>query len=263
MFLSEILASLQPAGAGQTVTVTDDWAQGRATYGGLVAAVGNEAMRKVVPAERLLRSLQTTFAGPASAGTWTINTRVLRVGKAVTLASCDIVDRDQVVATLVGVYGAGRPSAVNVRPATVAAPRQVDEIREVRFKKGLAPDFVQHFAIRWAEGKLPFSSSPQAPTKAFIHHRDPAPLSESALVALVDCIPSPALSMFTAPAPGSSLIWTLELFEHDFNFAPDAWWRIDTDLDAASEGYVNQTGLLHDPNGRPVALTRQLFAIFG
>jgi acyl-CoA hydrolase len=69
--------------------------------------------------------------------------------------------------------------------------------------------------------------------------------------------------MFKAPAPGSSLVWTLDFFEHDLEFAPDAWWRIDTDIDAATGGYVNQTGLLHDPNGRPVALSRQLFVVFG
>jgi acyl-CoA thioesterase len=263
MLLSEILATLQPAADGHTVAVTEDWRQGRATYGGLVAAVGNEAMRKLVPAERPLRSLQTTFVGPASAGTWSLNTRVLRIGKAVTLTACDILDREQIVATQVGVYGSARNSVVSVRPSVASATRSVEQLRDVGYKPGLAPDFLQHFAIRWSEGKLPFSGSPQTPSKAFIHHRDPAPLTESALVALIDCIPTPAMSMMTSMAPASSLVWTLEFFEHELDFPPDSWWRIDTDLDAAKEGYVNQTGVLIDPNGRPVALSRQLFAIFG
>src|SRR5262245_26453994 len=131
MLLSEILASLKQSGAGLSVTVTEDWSQGRATFGGLIAAVGNQALRTLVSAERPLRSLQTTFVGPATPGTWQINARVLRVGKAVSLASCDIIDRDQIVATQVGVYGAGRESAVQVRPPAVAAPRGIDEIREV------------------------------------------------------------------------------------------------------------------------------------
>ncbi|HWK51983.1 MAG TPA: hypothetical protein VNR40_18945, partial [Steroidobacter sp.] len=108
----------------------------------------------------------------------------------------------------------------------------------------------------------PFTST-RSPTKIFIRHRDPAPLTESHIVCLVDCIPTPALSMYRAPAPGSSLVWMLEFFEHDLEFSPAAWWRIDTDIDAATGGYVNQTGLLHDPSGRPVALSRQLFAVFG
>jgi hypothetical protein len=188
---------------------------------------------------------------------------VLRVGKAVTLAQCEVLDGDQVAAVQVGVYGMSRESAVLVKPPTVEPPRKVEELSDMRFmpERG-APQFVQHFALRWAEGARPFTST-RSPSKAFIRHRDPSPLTESHLVALVDCIPTPALSMFKAPAPGSSMVWVLEFFEHDLEFSPEAWWRIDSDIDAASGGYVNQTGLLHDPNGRPVALSRQLFAVFG
>ncbi|HEY6643158.1 thioesterase family protein [Povalibacter sp.] len=262
MSFSQILSSIAGDGSTFQVTVTDDWAQGRATFGGLIAAVGNEVMRQLVPRDRPLRSLQTTFVGPATAGTWQVTARVLRVGRAVSLAQCEIIDAGQVVATLVGAYGGTRPSAVSVKLRPQSATRGVEECREVGYKDG-APKFTQHFAMRWSEGAKPFSGSPQTPTKVFIRHRDPAPLTESHVVALVDCIPSPAISMFQAPAPASSLIWTLELLEHRFDFPPDAWWRIDTDIDAAGEGYVSQTGLLIDPEGRPAALTRQLVAVFG
>jgi acyl-CoA thioesterase len=265
MQFSEILRSIvgsEDGGGECQVTVSDDWLQGRATFGGLVAAVGNEAMRQLVPRERPLRSLQTTFIGPASAGTWRLRARVLRVGRAVTLAQCEILDGDQVAAVQIGVYGMDRESAVLVKPVATESPRAVDELNDLRFVPEKSPAFVQHFALRFALAAKPFSST-RSPTKVFIRHRDPEPLSESHIVALVDCIPTPALSMYKAPAPGSSLVWVLELFEHDLEFGADAWWRIDTDLDAATGGYVNQTGLLHDPNGRPVALTRQLFAVFG
>lgn len=262
MQLAEILSSISATGDEYHVTVSDDWMQGRATFGGLVAAVGNEAMRKLVPRDRPLRSLQTTFIGPATAGTWRIRPRVSRVGRAVTLAQCEVLDGDQVVAVQVGVYGMDRESAVLVKPIAVAPPRRVEEINEIRFSAEKSPAFIQHFALRVAEGAKPFTGT-RSPTKIFIRHRDPAPLSESHIVALVDSIPTPALSMYKAPAPGSSLVWMLEFFEHALEFSPEAWWRIDTDIDAATGGYVNQTGLLLDPNGRPVALSRQLFAVFG
>lgn len=262
MQFSEILASMRGSDEALQVTVSEDWLQGRATFGGLVAAVGNEAMRKLVPRDRPLRSLQTTFVGPASAGTWKLRARVLRAGKAVTLAQCEVIDGDQVVAVQTGVYGSDRETAVLVKPTPVEPPRKVDEINEVRYVPEQLPAFVQHFALRFALGAKPFTST-HSPTKAYIRHRDPSPLTESHLVALVDCIPTPALSMFKAPAPASSLVWTLDFFEHDLEFSPEAWWRIDTDIEAATGGYVNQTALLHDPNGRPVALTRQLVVVFG
>lgn len=263
MQFSEILSSVAPTGDSRfSITVPDDWGQGRATFGGLVAAAGNEAMRRLVASNRPLRSLQTTFVGPAASGTWTMHARVLRVGRAVTLAHCDILDGDQVVAIQVGVYGLARSSFVTVRPPVTEAPRKIEEINEMRFQPECSPPFLQHFAHRWALGAKPFSGT-RSNSMCFIRHRDPAPLSESHVVALVDCIPTPALSMLTAPAPASSLVWNLEFFEHEFGFGPDEWWRIDTTLDAASEGYVNQTGLLLDPKGQPVALSRQIFAIFG
>jgi len=263
MQFSAVLDSIQFDGHIGTVTMGDDWSQGRATFGGMVSAIGNEVMRKLVPAERLLRSLQTTFVGPAGATTWRVKADVLRVGKAVTLARCDIIDGESVVATLVGVYGGPRASAVAVAPPASPAPRAVEDINEVRFQPGIAPDFLQHFAVRWASGAKPFSNAPRTPTTAFFRHRDPSPTTESHVIALVDAIPTPAISMFKERAPSSSLVWTLEFFEHRFAFEPSAWWRIDTDLDAAANGYVNQTGLLYDPTGRPVALSRQLFAVFG
>ena len=262
MAFSDVLRSLVEDESGLRATVNDDWAQGRATFGGLIAALGNEAMRRIVPADRPLRSLQTTFVGPAPPGIWQLKARVLRVGKAVTLAQCEVIDEGEVAATIVGVYGMARPSAVIVKPEHVSAARGMKEAREVQYRPGM-PAFIQHFALRWVEGAKPFSSSPRTPTKAFIRHRDPAPLTESHVIALVDCIPTPALAMFTAPAPASSLVWTLEFFEHHLNFAADRWWRIDTDIDAATQGYVNQTGVLNNPDGVPVALTRQLFAVFG
>jgi acyl-CoA thioesterase len=263
MLFSEVLGSIQFDGTTGSVTVSEDWSQGRATFGGLISAVGNEVLRKLVPADRLLRSLQTTFVGPAGSTTWRINAEVLRVGKAVTLARCDVIDGDQVAAVVLGVYGGPRPSAVEVRPPVVSSPRAVDQINDMRFDAELSPSFIQHFAVRWAQGAKPYSGSPRTPTKAFIRHRDTSALTESHVVGMIDCIPSPAIAMFRERAPASSMVWTIEFFEHHFDFPPDRWWRIDTDIDAATSGYVNQTGLLYDPDGRPIALSRQLFAVFG
>jgi acyl-CoA thioesterase len=264
MSVSKVLGSLTSDGSGYRVTVGDDWTQGRATFGGLVAAVGNEAMRKLAPRDRCLRSLQTTFIGPAAPGTWRIDARVLRVGKAVTLVHCEILDGNQVAATQIGVYGSARPSAVIVEPEARAALRRVEEIEDMRLPDDKTFAFFQHFALRWVQGARPFSSAPNIPpSMAFVRHREAGPLTESHLVALADCIPTPAMAMYTAPAPSSSLIWTLEFFEHKFDYSPNAWWRLDTHIDAAGQGYVNQTGMLLNPDGQPAALTRQLVTVFG
>lgn len=261
MHLSNILNAIALDEGRATVDIGEDWGQGRASFGGLVAAVGNQAMRGLVPQDRYLRSLQTTFIGPAPAGTWSVDAEVVRVGRAVTVARCDIGVGGEIAATLVGVYGAPRPSAVSVPLHATPAGRCPEDLRDSSLPDG-APKFLQHFAVRWLEGPAMFTGV-RTPGKAFVRHRDPAPPAESHVVAIADCLPTPAMSMYRAPAPASSLVWTLELLSHDFDFAPDAWWRIEHDTVCARDGYVSQTGTMYDPAGRPAALTRQLVAIFG
>jgi acyl-CoA thioesterase len=262
MHLSQILDTMRAEGTECFVEVGEEWGQGRATFGGLVAAVGNEAMRRLVSRDRVLRSLQTTFVGPAAPGAWTLSTRVLRVGRAVSTTQCEISVDGAVAATLVGVYGSARPTRVDVPLAGALPTRSVEEIPEMLVGFDGAPRFVQHFSVRWIEGPALFSGV-HTRGKAFIRHRDPAPLTESHIVALADCLPTPAMSMYAAPAPASSLVWTLEFVRHNFDYPSDSWWRVEHDMDAATDGYVNQTGVLYDPRGVPAALSRQLVAVFG
>lgn len=66
------------------VTITPDWGQGRASFGGLMVALQYEAMRAQVPAGRALRSLAVTFVGPAEPDvSISFEVEVLREGKAV------------------------------------------------------------------------------------------------------------------------------------------------------------------------------------
>jgi acyl-CoA thioesterase len=261
MNFASILETITAADGGYRVTVTDDWAQGRATFGGLITGIANETLRQLIPRERVLRSLQTTFVGPAAAGTWQLRPRVLRVGKAVSIASCEVIEGEQIVASVVGVYGGARSSVLKV---DLHAPA-VEHSRELTGPELIAepPKFTEHFDMRWTRTELPFSGHAQTRTQTFVRHRDAQTTSESHIVALVDCIPTPGLSALHTPAPASSLVWTLEFLEHRFEYAGDAWWRLDTTIDAAADGYINQTGILTSPDGRLTALSRQLVTMFG
>jgi acyl-CoA thioesterase len=264
LLFSETLATLQPAAAGYTAEVGEDWLQGRAIYGGMVAALGNEAMRRGVPAERLLRGLEIVFAAPLLAGLARIDTEVLRVGKAVTIASARMWSESQLAATLTGIYGASRATEIRLQPHAQDGVPHWRDVAEAAIPAGAhLPPFLRHFDVKFAEGTRPFTGTPLRTSKVYIRHQDPSPLSESHLVALIDCIPPPLLQMMTTLAPSSSLTWTLEFIRHDYGFAPDAWWRIDTEVKGARDGYSQESSLLLDPEGRPAAFSRQLVAVFG
>jgi acyl-CoA thioesterase len=263
MLFSQTLASIQPRDSGWSAVVGEDWSQGRATFGGMVAALGNEAMRRLVPADRKLRGLETVFAGPAPAGAVRIEAEVLRVGKAVTIASARLWSADKIAATLTGTYGMARSTAISLLPPVPPGVPAVQTLPDRTPVGGGAPAFAQHFDLRWAEGAWPFSGSSLRKSKIYVRHRDPAALTESHVIALVDCIPSVILQMLSTPVPSSSLTWTLQFLKHDYGFPPDAWWRIDAEVDSAAEGYCCESCVVLDPSGAPAVLSRQMVAAFG
>ena len=80
MTFAELLADLA-ASPQQEVTIPTGWAQGRAGYGGLIAALVYQGMRAKVPANRPVRSLAITFVGPVAPGqSMQVEAQVLREG---------------------------------------------------------------------------------------------------------------------------------------------------------------------------------------
>jgi acyl-CoA thioesterase len=264
MLFSQTLASIQASEKGWSAVIGEDWSQGRATFGGMVAALGNEAMRRVVPADRPLRGLETIFVGPAMAGPVHLESDVLRIGKAVTIASARLWSAGQIAVTFTGIYGASRPAAISIAPLAEAGVRGVEDLPDSIYppSKG-GPAFLQQFRMRFAEGTRPFTGLNSNRSKVYVRHQDPGALSESHVVALIDCIPSPVMQMMTQPAPSSSVIWDLQFMRHDYSFSPQAWWRIDTEVNAAGDGYASESSIVLDPKGAPAALSRQLVVVFG
>lgn len=270
-------ALLVPTARGSdtlTFTITEDWLQGRSSFGGLQAAFALVAMRELTGVTAPLRVLQTTFIAPVGGGAVQVAARVLRAGKSVTHVEARFVQGDDTLCLVVGVFGAARESAIAVPVATRDAPRGPEGLRDMPFAKGIAPNFTQHFVWRWAEGGWPYSGHAQPSTRIWLKHRAPAGTSafeaEYALVGLADAVPSPALSMMKVPKASSSLTWTLELLcdappqgdDADFGVG-HAFWRIDSEIHQARDGYVAQTATVVTPDNRPVALSRQSVVVFG
>jgi len=55
----------------------------------------------------------------------------------------------------------------------------------------------------------------------------------------------------------------MQFIRHDYSFAPDAWWRIDTEVNSAGEGYACESSVVLDPTGAPAAFSRQLVTVYG
>lgn len=263
---TEILVPTAQSAEALTFTITDDWLQGRSSYGGLQSAFALAAMRTLTGVQAPLRVLQTTFIGPVGGGEVTVTARTLRAGKSVTHVEARLIQGSETLCLVIGIFGAVRESQISVPMAVREAPQGPDGLRDLPFAKGIAPNFTQHFQWRWAVGGWPYSGSPEPSTRIWLKHRASTNSSafeaEIALIGLADAVPSPALSMMKIPKASSSLTWTLELLRA----APaqgDGYWRIDSDIHQSKDGYVAQTAIVVAPDNQPVALSRQAVVVFG
>jgi len=257
---SVLLSRIHASEGASTLDVPEDWLQGRTLFGGLQAVVGLAAMRSLAP-DAPLRSLQVTFLAPVPGGIVTARARVLRSGKSATHVEARIVDGDNTLALIVGVFGLPRTSAVTLRPQQ---PRVTPENPfEMRWIPGVTPNFTQHFKARWIAGGPPWSGIERSDNVIELAMRDQGNATESHVLAMADFIPPVALSYLKTPVAAASLTWMLELLGEDVSSLPLDGWRIDATMTAAHSGYINQSLILWGPRGVPVALGRQTMVVFG
>lgn len=249
--------------------IGDDWLQGRTCFGGLVSALAAHAMREKAgvnwPAPVSLLALQTSFVAPVGPGDIDVSVNVLRQGKNVCQVLAHVRQRGQVVAVLMGSYGAARASALKTRrPAPQALPHSAEALQPLPQRAAEPPSFLQHFELRWAAGPPPFSGGSGWHSSQFIRLRDPGLTSipgELLAVLLADLAPTPVMGQLSHHAPNSSVSWALEL---RVLAAPavDGWWRADNESLLVEDGYVNHTARLWSPDDRLAGFGTQVVAVF-
>jgi len=267
--LSRLLAARTRDGDAVHFEVSEDWLQGRTSFGGLISTLAVQAMRDVAgagwPADVQLRALQTSFIGPVAQGPVQVAVRVLREGRNVRQVQAHVQQGGETAALLLGVFGSERETLLpGLAPAMPSAERGPDDTPALPFIPGIAPNFMQHLDMRWAEGGLPFTGTDTWHSRIHLRTRgEPQPLPlELLTVLLADAPPTPALSRFKRPTPASSVSWELELRPVAHELPADGWWRIDTEALAAAGGYVNQVSKLWSPSGDLAALGYQVVTVY-
>jgi len=250
----------------ESVTVPPTWAQGRAAFGGLMAAMVYEAMRLKLTDDRPVRSLAISFVAPAAADVpIRFEVDVLREGKAVTTLLGRAVQEGQVVTLVQGNFGAGRPSVVDIPAQPAFAMKPLEQAApELPYIKGVTPEFMRHVALRWAVGGLPFSGNDSRQMGGWVRLRDIADeaLNVSHLLALVDAWPPSLLPHLKQPAAGSTLTWTIEFIQPTPTLSTLDWCRYCVETEYARDGYGHAAAALWSEKGELLALSRQTVTVF-
>lgn len=250
----------------QVVVIPASWGQGRASFGGLVAALAFESMRARVPQERAVRSLAITFVGPVAAEVpVSFEVEVLREGKAVSQLYLRAVQEGQVVTLVQGSFGAPRTSAVEVAPLPAPQIAPAEACQELPYVRNVTPEFTRFLAMRWGIGGMPFSNNPSRQMGGWVRLRgedEPQVMTEAHLLALVDAWPPALLSHLRSPAPGSSLTWTIEFVQPLLALSSEDWCMYRAEIEHARDGYGHVAAALWGPKGELLALSRQTVTVF-
>ena len=239
------------------------WAQGRASFGGLVLAVALRAMRARVPADRETRSLLCAFVGPLSPGAVAVDVRELRAGRAATHVHAIVRQGDAVAASVSGVFGSARPSGVVKGSALASPPPAREGLIPLRYLEGVTPRFTRHFEYAFTPRSLPFQGGGEGGLEGWCRLPEARGVAADELVAaLVDAWPTAVLPMLKTPAPASSLTWAIDFVPHAPASSPDAWWWYASTLDAARDGYAQADARLYTAEGELAALSRQSMVVF-
>lgn len=248
------------------VTIPAEWAQGRASFGGLMAALQYEAMRAKVPEGRPVRSLAITFVGPAEPGVpIAFEVEVLREGKAVSQLLGRATQNGQVMTLIQGSFGASRESVISVKADPAPTLKPLEACPQLPFVSGMMPEYLRFMELRWALGGLPFSNTPSPAIGGYVRFRDIEewPSSEAHMLALVDAWPPALLPHLSKPAPGSSLTWTIEFVQPMSVLSTHDWCSYKAVIEHARDGYGHTAAMLWSPTGELIAISRQTVTVFG
>jgi acyl-CoA thioesterase len=250
---------------GETfAAIPSGWAQGRATFGGLLVGMAIAAARDRLPERRACRGLVASFPSPLAAGDVEVVVHTLRHGRAVSHFQVDLRQAGEVGCLAIASFGAPRPSTVAVTPPprpSLPPPEALPTLANPTYG---APEFTQFVDYRLGFGDRPYTGSTAREIGGWCRIRDDAgPVGEEHVAALVDAWPSAAVSRLAGPAPAASITWALDLLPIEPDVDPAGWWLYHSELEAAADGYAHASARLWSPAGRLAALSRQVVAIFG
>lgn len=257
---STLMAGMAPAGEGFKAFVSEDWQQGRTTYGGLSAALCVQAAALVSPDLPPLRSAQFSFIGPAS-GELEVRPVLLRKGKSAACVGVDLVGAQGIATRAMLTYGAARESRLKYHGKPFPRAASVEDSPDF-FGGREGPSFSRHFEFRTAGGVMPMSGSADPEYVLWLRHRDEAAgNSAAALMALADAPPPTAMALLKEFGPISTMTWMVDLTseaQHDTG----EWRLLRMFAEEIGEGYSTQETAVWSQTGKLLAIARQTIALF-
>lgn len=248
----------------QLAQITSDWGQGRATFGGLVAALGIRALDGVNQG-RSLRALSVTFCAPAEAGELAIDVELLRSGRALLHAQARLVQDGQVRAVIIGAYGDARESSLQYAARRAPEGPNPESLQRMGYIDGAMPAFLRHFDHRWPTESTQTMPLGEGQLSGFARTLDADRVDAAVVTAIADAFPAPVMTLMKQHAPASTASWLLNFVGEPIDPAKidrGAFWQFAAQTLDAGAGYANVDAQIWDATGALRVISRQLVAEF-
>lgn len=248
-----------------SVEVPEKWGQGRATFGGLVAAMLYKKIPLDISEDRAVRSIMMSFVAPVTPGNLDVTVKILRVGKAATQVKISAYQNDAICAVMLASFGGARDSAIQINSTMAPLTKQPDEVSPFPFIPNLTPDFTQYFDYRFTEGKMPFMGSTEKKMGGWIKLKEDCStaITVTQVLALLDAWPPAVFSMLKKPTSGSSLTWNISFIDEVHTVKANEWTQYQADIQQSQDGYSHIDSTLWDANGKAIVLSHQTVSVFG
>ena len=258
---SELMAACEPIEQSKIkAQITDNWMQGRTTYGGLSAALCLKAAQLTLADLTPLRSALVNFIGPVG-GEVDMSVDILRAGKSVSNVQVNMNGEKGLATHSVFSFGAARKSRLDrsfvPRPDVPGVAESTDFFNT----KSTPPRFTEQFDVKLAKGGLPMSGSSKHEHFIWVRHKDTSANDLAALLGVADMPPPAVLPMFTEFAPISSMTWMINILTDEFT-SEDGWWLLRSAADHAKDGYSSQDMQIWNSRGELVTTGHQSVAVF-
>ncbi|KZY64581.1 hypothetical protein A3737_36650, partial [Oleiphilus sp. HI0065] len=238
-----------------TVRLDGAWMQGRAGFGGLVAALVYESMRKQLSQPAPVRCLQISFVGPVDDSELELTSEILREGKNVSQVLGRGLQNGQTKVIVQGSFGAGRESAIDLAPERLSLNGSVNDTTKLPYIEGAIPEFTRNFDYRYLT-PFPFMGSDKPYLEGYVRFAEsPKVMTEAHLLGLVDAWPPTPLPMMKSLCMASSLSWTIEFIQPQPSLRPDEYTQYRAEIIESSGGYAYAKALISNEAGELLAIS--------
>ena len=225
-------------------------------FGGYMAAVAIRTARQQLAVDLPLRTLTVQFMAGAKFAPVAFRAERLRGGRSTTFAQVRAAQNEHAILSSLLTFGDAGRGPVH-RPLADPFPA-LDSVDGDTLEPEIAPWFTRAVEYRWDGPHGLMGGHEDAVARTWMRTRTPGPLDELKLAFLLDAV-FPNFFRVTGPTFATSVDLRYDFFQAITpELSPDGWVFFEFRTADASDGWAVEDGVAYAPDGRPLAVARQL-----